>query len=248
MLSLSKEFLSLTMKHLETINIKKISIILLTATILVGCSTSRHLTSTANYSKFRDNESDDLLVSTRRADNQKTEKQQRRVMYHASLSIVVKVPDTLNLKLSEIANKYDGYVLTLGNKTSIIRVKSDKLQSAIADISILGRLKSKLISGDDVTDQYTDFQIRLHNAHSARKRYLELLAKAENVDAALKVEKELERLNGEIDSLEGKLKRLEHLSEFSTITVYMEEKIKPGILGYIGIGLYKSVKWLFVRN
>jgi hypothetical protein len=88
----------------------------------------------------------------------------------------------------------------------------------------------------------------LDNASNARKRYLELLAKAETVEAALKVEKELERLNGEIDSLEGKINQLKHLSEYSTITVYLEEKVKPGILGYVGIGLYESVKWIFVRN
>lgn len=122
------------------------------------------------------------------------------------------------------------------------------MKNAVTDITILGKTKSKTISGDDVTEQYTDFQIRLDNAYKARDRYLELLAKAENVEAALKVEKELERLNGEIDSLEGKLKRFKHLSAYSTITVYMEEKVKPGILGYIGIGLYQAVKWLIIRN
>jgi hypothetical protein len=77
---------------------------------------------------------------------------------------------------------------------------------------------------------------------------LELLAKAENVEAALKVEKELERLNSTIDLLKGKMNRINHLAEFSTITINLKEKKKPGIIGYVGIGIYRSVKWLFVRN
>ena len=90
-------------------------------------------------------------------------------------------------------------------------------------------------------------KIRLDNATKARETYLALLKKAENVESALKVEKELERLNGEIDILEGKMQKLSHLSQYSTITINIKSKPKPGILGYIGIGIYKSVRWLFVR-
>ncbi|MBK6622314.1 MAG: DUF4349 domain-containing protein [Saprospirales bacterium] len=108
--------------------------------------------------------------------------------------------------------------------------------------------KARPCRGQDVTDEYTDYQIRLDNARKARERYLELLAKAENVEAALKVEKELERLNETIDLLEGKMTRIDHLSEFSTITIALKERKNPGLIGYIGIGLYYSVKWLFVRN
>ncbi|MEL6628160.1 MAG: DUF4349 domain-containing protein, partial [Bacteroidota bacterium] len=64
----------------------------------------------------------------------------------------------------------------------------------------------------------------------------------------LKVEKELERLNTELDLLKGQMKRLENLTTFATINIRHEEKKKPGPLGYIGLGLYHSVKWLFVRN
>lgn len=227
----------------------KLTIILLISVILASCSTTRHNNRTVYSPTFdgeRQTESSDYLIDGNI--EQEDEIQQRIVIYNATISIVIKNSDSTNIRLTEIANKYNGYVQTLGNKKSIIRVEADKLNNSVTDISGLGKVKGKTIAGDDVTDQYTDFEIRLENAYKARERYLELLAKAENVEAALKVEKELERLNGEIDSLEGKLKRLKHLSEYSTVTVYMEEKIKPGILGYIGLGLYKSVKWLIVRN
>lgn len=77
---------------------------------------------------------------------------------------------------------------------------------------------------------------------------MELLEKAQTVEEILKVEKELERLNGEIDQLKGKIKRYDHLTQLATITIHLEEKKKLGILGYISVGLYKAVKWLFVRN
>jgi hypothetical protein len=86
-------------------------------------------------------------------------------------------------------------------------VKSEHLNDAIKEISELGKVQGKSLSGQDVTEEYLDFQIRLENAEKSRERYLELLAKAENVEAALKVEKELERLNGTIDLLKGKMNR-----------------------------------------
>lgn len=173
---------------------------------------------------------------------------ERIMVYNASIRIVVNNPDTTNVALTEVASRYGGYVQRLGSTRSIIRVRATNLEEALSDISKLGRVESRSISGDNVTEQYMDYQIRLENAIKARERYLELLARAENVEAALKVERELERLNGRIDSLKGKLKRLDHLSSYSTITVRMTERVKPGILGYVGIGLYRSVKWLFVRN
>jgi hypothetical protein len=138
--------------------------------------------------------------------------------------------------------------VSVGSRKTIIRVKSKNLYKAIEAIRKLGKLTDKTVSADDVTDNYFDLFIRLENAEKARKRYLELLEKAQNVDETLKVEKELERLNTDIDLLKGKISKLEHLSEYSTITIYVSEKKKLGILGYVGVGVYKVVKWFFVRN
>lgn len=51
-----------------------------------------------------------------------------------------------------------------------------------------------------------------------------------------------------IDLLKGKTNRIDQLDAFATITVNLKERKKPGVLGYIGLGLYHSVKGLFVRG
>jgi len=109
-------------------------------------------------------------------------------------------------------------------------------------VSKLGTVIRKNINAQDVTEDYLDYQIRLENAKKSRDRYLELLARAANVTATLKVEHELERLNGIIDLYTGKIKRLEYYSEFSTLTVNLDRERKQGLIGYISVGLYKSVK------
>jgi hypothetical protein len=173
---------------------------------------------------------------------------ERKVLYSAHLTLTVKVPDSATAAIARIALHHKGYTSRSGSQTVVIRVKSTQLQEAIREISALGKVTDRSISGQDVTDEYMDHQIRLENVQKARTRYLELLAQATSVDEALKVERELERLNETIDLLKGKMARMDHLEQFSTITVYLREKVKPGPLGYIGIGLYHTVKWLFVRN
>lgn len=208
--------------------------------LFIGCSANKQYVSNTSINTNRE-------ISLQKT-NHTINENKRILIYSASVTLEVKNPDSTNHQLGVIAQKYDGYVLNLTNKSSSIRVKTTALNEAISDIANLGKVKDKKITGQDLTEQYTDLNVRLENANNARKRYLELMEKAENVEAALKIEKELERLNGEIDMLKGKINKLEHLSEFSTIVIQMEDKVKPGVLGYIGIGLYKSIKWLFVRN
>ncbi|MEM6261245.1 MAG: DUF4349 domain-containing protein [Bacteroidota bacterium] len=173
---------------------------------------------------------------------------ERKVIYSAALTLTVKDPDSAVVQLTALAQQYNGYVNQSNRERVIIRVKSEFLEPAMEQVAAMGKVEARNVSGMDVTEEFLDFQIRLDNAKKARERYLELLAKAENVGSALLVEKELERLNGTIDRLTGKINRLNHLEAFSTLTVTLKEKTKPGLLGYIGIGLYHSVKWLFVRN
>ena len=173
---------------------------------------------------------------------------EKKIIYSSTIDLTVKIPDTAAVQISGIATKYKGYVQQTGTTMCVIRVEAKHLKSAMDEIALLGKVTNKTSYGEDVSDQYADYAIRLENAEKARMRYLELLARAENVQAALLVEKELERLNETIELMKGQMNRIDHLSTYSTITVYLKEKKKPGVIGYIGIGVYKAVKWLFVRN
>ena len=147
-----------------------------------------------------------------------------------------------------IAPIYGGYIVSASNYGVIFRIPSDKFESVIKDLEKIKTVTSKNIYSDDVTEVYRDTELRLDSKIKARDRYLDLLKKAENVAAAVSVEKELERLNAEIESMKGKLKQLSHLARYSTITVSIEEETKPGPIGYIFMYAWKGVKWLFVRN
>jgi hypothetical protein len=172
----------------------------------------------------------------------------KMLVYNANMGLTVKNSDSTISQITRIAAEQKGYVVSKSNYQITIRIESEKLDGTVAQVSKLGKLTRKNVSTTDVSDNYADIKIRLDNAEKARTRYLELLAKAENVEAALKVEKELERLNTEIDQLRGQVIKMEHDVRFSTLTVNVNQKQKLGPLGYLFVGIGKGIGWLFVRG
>lgn len=171
------------------------------------------------------------------------------VLYNAQLTITSKESsDSVNAYLANFATSHGGFVVKLGYNQSIIRVLSVNLGKALNELSGSHTVSKKVITGEDVTSDYMDYQLRLDNAIKARERYLELLKQSENVSTTLQVEKELERITGEIEELKGELNKLGVLAEYATITIDLEKQSKPGVIGYVFVGIYKGVKWLFVRE
>lgn len=227
---------------------KKITLLLIVVALLTSCS---HKNARRSYS-YASNAPASYGYNYKGLISEQSEpgkmQDERMMAYDAIVDLTVKEPDTTIVQIRKMVDEKNGYIVSISPSRAVFRVKATMLNSCLEQIALFGKVTDKTIIGSDVTDQYQDLEIRLENAMKARSRYLELLEKAENVQAALMVEKELERLNTEIDILTGKIKRLEHIVEYSSITVNIEKKVKPGIVGYVFVGLYKSVKWLFVRN
>jgi hypothetical protein len=192
------------------------------------------------------------MVSEKPHDKQKIKsrklQEERKILYSGRLHLLVKNVDSTIAQVKRIAKEKNGYVSASGSNSTTIYVPADRLNETMQVLKKMGSVQSYQIESEDVTEKYFDMGIRLDNAKKARTRYLELLARAENVEAALKVEKELERLNGEIDVLEGKIKFWDHRLDYSPITIRYTEKKKLGILGWAGYGMYQTVKWFFILN
>jgi hypothetical protein len=219
--------------------------------IVISCSSGKSYKKSKSYSSVTYDTKGVSGTSTNQitdADTKDLVPPDRMMIYKADITVIVRKPDTANAKIIKIAKKYNGYVLNTGSTYTTIRVKADSLYFALDEIANIGKVKDKNVYAEDITEEYTDLGIRLENAEKARIRYLELLAKAENVEETLLVEKELERLNTDIDLLEGKINKLSHLEEYSTITVYVQEKVRPGPIGFVFKYLYKGVRYLFILD
>ncbi len=173
---------------------------------------------------------------------------ERKIVKSAWVNLTVDDVDSVRSQLVALAQSYQGYVQQ-GELYSIsLRLKNEFLDQALAQVETLGKVTQRTIRTEDVTDRYFDLETRISSLETTHARYLALLEKAYTVSDILPIEKELERITQELESLKGQQQRLSDQVAYSTIAVTLSPKIKPGPIGYLGVGVYKVVKWLFVRN
>jgi hypothetical protein len=126
--------------------------------------------------------------------------------------------------LEGMAQELGGYLVSRDDHTLIVRVPAEKYREALKKVAAAGDVLHRAERVEDVTDQFFDLEARARNARALRNRLEELLKQAKDVKEAILVEHELARTTGEIEALEGKLKRLRELIAFSTITVRFQAK------------------------
>lgn len=110
----------------------------------------------------------------------------------------------------------------------IVRVPSGRFLEVLQLVESLGKVTNRRVFSEDVTEQYTDLGSRVTNLQEQQKRLREILAQAKKIDEILQVERELERVRLECDSLSGRLRLLKSKVEMSTINVYLRETSLAG--------------------
>jgi len=111
--------------------------------------------------------------------------------------------------------------LTSGSIT--IRIPHDKYNSALDLIKDMGTVESISVSGQDVTQEYTDLESRLRNLNAQEEILLDLMAQSEDVGDSIEVQRELSYVMEQIEVIKGRMNYLDNMVSFSTIEVYMHE-------------------------
>ncbi len=141
------------------------------------------------------------------------------LIYSATLTMAVFGTEQALEAVEKLARERHGYLVRRSDASITIRVPAKVFEETLSGVGKLGDELHRDVSARDVTEEYADLQIRLRNAEVVRTRLEALLAKSNNVQEALAVERELERVTQTIEQIKGKLKFLGELVAFSTITV-----------------------------
>ncbi len=175
----------------------------------------------------------------------------RLLVETAELSVAVDVVATAADSASALAQSLGGY--ESGSSISgeefahlDLRVPAARLDEALAALAALGTERSRSVSASDVTGEVADLEATLVNQRALRDRLRILLARAQKVDEVLEVERELTRLQTEIDSGEAKLKRIQTSVALSALGLDLERRKKPRILGPLGY-LWVGTKWFVTK-
>jgi hypothetical protein len=104
-----------------------------------------------------------------------------------------------------------------------VRVPHARFDHSLGQIEALGKVLDRQVTAEDVTEEFVDSQAALRNLKRTESRLLEHLRRTGRLADTLLVEKELNRVRGEIERLEGRLRFLQHRVAFSTLTVTLKE-------------------------
>lgn len=175
----------------------------------------------------------------------------RLLLKTAGLRVAVEVVAAAADSASALVQGMGGYVAgssVEGEESARLelRVPAVRLDEALDALAALGEERARSVSASDVTAEVADLEATLANQRALRDRLRALLARAEKVEEVLQVERELTRLQTEIDAGEARLKRLRTGVALSALTLDLERKKKPRILGPLGY-LFVGTKWLVTK-
>jgi hypothetical protein len=151
----------------------------------------------------------------------------------AGIAIIAKDFGQVRTRVEQIVAKHRGYIGSLqasgatgGGRTlqASLRIPSDQLDGALAEIKTLGRVQSESQNGQEVTAQFVDLQARLSNSRNTEQRLIDLLReRTGKLSDVLAVENELARVRGEIEQMEAERKSLLNQVSFSTLNATITE-------------------------
>ena len=160
---------------------------------------------------------------------------ERLIIRNAWLDLVVPDTDEALGKIEDVVNEMDGFIVQSNvyqsgesKRASVqLRIPAENLAEALERFrGMATEVRSEGVSGQDVTEDYVDLQSQLRSKEATEAKLLELLEEAEDVEAALAVQAELERIQTDIEVIKGRMQYLEQSAAMSSVSI----ELTPDVL------------------
>ena len=221
----------------------KIFIFLISLSLLSSCSkegdfnASRLAEQPAAESKKQDNTTAQVSLKQAGDSQSMAEAMNRKIIRSAELTLEVTTPQDVQRKISSIAESLGGFVVTSESKqrqtaegakpeieiSLVIRVPAAQFGAAMDQVRSAGnRVVQEKMTGEDVTEEFIDLEARIKTQKALEDQFLEIMKRANKVEDALEVERQIAEVRTEIEKLEGRKRFLENRASLSTITVSLQ--------------------------
>ena len=157
----------------------------------------------------------------------------RKIIYDARIDLLVKSLGATERAILDLIKENGGFLAestisaqtgTQRDATWRVRVPVDRFDSFVSAVSRLGEVRTNHVGSQDVTEEYYDIEARIRNKQEEEKRLLKHLADSTGkLEDILSVERELTRVRGEVEQMQGRLRFLANRAELSTVTVTATE-------------------------
>ena len=136
----------------------------------------------------------------------------------------------------QVATRFGGTIISSQTYRSdnavyadlILSVPSEHFEDALDDLRGLGEeVTTDTVSGQDVTEEYVDLRSRERNLLAAEQSLLDLYNRADDVQDALSIQRELTAVRGQIEQVQGRMQYLEQSSDMSQISLNIQPVTSP---------------------
>jgi hypothetical protein len=152
----------------------------------------------------------------------------RVIIRSAQIDIEVQnIADALN-SIGTIATSSGGWVVASEQTRTFagsvtIRVPAEKLDSVLAQIhGFSTKVRTSKITSQDLTEEFTDVSARAQTLRDTKVVLTGLFELAESVEEALNIQKEITRVQSDLEALEARIKFISESEAYSLINVIMQ--------------------------
>ena len=153
--------------------------------------------------------------------------QRRIIIRTVNMTIVVDDIQTAMDEIAKLADRSGGWVVSTDRREKhtgriSVRIPAVDLESSIEALRGIAKdVESEISASEDVTDEYYDLRSRLKNQLATEEALIRLLDRAENVEHALAVQRELTIVQENVEriQIQGRIKLLEETSAYSLVTI-----------------------------
>lgn len=159
----------------------------------------------------------------------------RKIIRNAEIGLEAESPEETQKRIIGIAESLNGFVVESQQSSSdarlttrdvvniTIRVPAEDFQAALEEIRrSAGRVVNETVKGQDVTEEFIDIEAQMKAKKALEAQFMEIMKRANTVEDALDVQRQLAEVRGEIERIEGRLRFLENQSALSTIKIRIQ--------------------------
>ena len=160
---------------------------------------------------------------------------ERKIVKTAELGITSEDVRGEAAAAQQVATRFGGTIISSQTYRSdavyadlILSVPSEHFEDALDELRGLGEeVTTDTVSGQDVTEEYVDLQSRERNLLAAEQSLLDLYNRADDVQDALSIQRELTAVRGQIEEVQGRMQYLKQSSDMSQISLNIQPVASP---------------------
>lgn len=155
------------------------------------------------------------------SDTERKKQFARQIIYTAEMQLSVYKLDDAMKRAEELTLASGGYVQNMSQGYYVLRIPAPALRGIMDELAHLGVVEARTLQARDVSEEFVDLTTRIRVLRETQQQLLTLLKSARTVEEALKVRASLDGVTMELEQAMGRLRMLESLIGFSTLTVRM---------------------------